>query len=93
MTNDRLPPLNGEKTHPLTDHAIGVLREISRDPIPSNEVNPGVLNRLFRESLVKFVMLASPYKTHKGKLIRFLQITDAGRLALSSRGINDSSHD
>ena len=33
LTNDRPPPLNGEKTHPRTDHAIW--REIVVDAIQS----------------------------------------------------------
>ncbi len=80
----KLVPLNGEKTHPLTDRAKEKLREIQLSPLPEQEINPGVRNRFFRESLVEYVMLPSPYKKHKGANIRFLQITDAGRSALLS---------
>ena len=80
---DNPKPLNGTKTHPLTPHATGVLREISQAPQPQQAVNPGVVNRLLRESLVELVQLPSPYKKHKGSEIAFLQITAAGRAALS----------
>ena len=43
-----LKPLNREKTHPLTQHAIGVLRDIAVKPIPRQSLNPGVANRLAR---------------------------------------------
>lgn len=75
-------PLNGTKTHPLSESALGALRSLAHGPIPRQEVNPGVANRLEREDLVDEVDLPSPYKTHKGKKIRFLQINDAGRARL-----------
>lgn len=77
------PPLNGTKTHPLTPHALSALRSISYGPRPSQEFNAGVVNRFQREDLVETVRLPSPYKTHKGALIDFLQITDAGRARLA----------
>lgn len=77
------PPLNGTKTHPLTPHALSVLGWLSRGPQPCQEINAGVINRFVREDLVETVRLPSPYKTHKGALIDFLQITDAGRARLA----------
>lgn len=74
-----MKPLNGEKTHPLSAHALAELRNIDRHPVPRCAVNPGVANRLEREYLAKTVMLPSPFKTHKGKSIAHLQITDAGK--------------
>lgn len=74
----KVMPLNGEKTHPLSQAALDVLRKISRAPVPRCEVNPGVVNRLEREALVEEVALASPFKTRKG-LVRHLQITATGR--------------
>lgn len=78
------PPLNGEKTHPLTPHALEVLRQLARAPMPRQEINAGVVNRFAREALAETVMRPSPYKTHKGKNIDFLQITDAGRARLNA---------
>lgn len=75
-------PLNGTKTHPLSDFALEVLRDLAREPIPRSSVNPGVANRLLRESLVETVDLKSPFVTHKGRFIEHLQITPAGRAAL-----------
>ena len=74
-------PLNGTKTHPLSTFALGVLRDLIGTPKPRQEVNPGVVDRLMRESLVEIVDLPSPYKAHKGGACAHLQITDAGRLA------------
>jgi hypothetical protein len=79
-------PLNGTKTHPLTPAALDMLAYIARQPIPLQEINPGVRNRFDRELLVDYVELPSPYKTHKGRKITFAQINDAGRAALSASG-------
>jgi hypothetical protein len=76
-------PLNGTKTHPLSIHAKQVLAEIARAPVPKLDVNPGVRDRLYRESLIEFVKLPSPYKKHKGGKCDFLQITKAGLDALA----------
>ena len=79
-----IKPLNGEKTHPLSAHDLAELRHIDRSPVPQCAVNPGVVNRLKREELVEIVMLPSPFKTHKGRKIAHLEITEEGiRLALS----------
>jgi hypothetical protein len=73
-----LPPLNGTKTHPLTDFAKKALGQIAKHPVPRQEVNPGVVNRLLRECLVESIELPSPYQKHKGGGIEFLKITKAG---------------
>ena len=73
-----MKPLNGEKTHPLSEHALAELRDIAAAPVPSCAVNPGVINRLLRESLVEEVQLPSPFPTHKGRNVAHLQITKAG---------------
>ena len=75
-------PLNGTRTHPLTEHALAELRDIANRPVPRQAVNPGVANRLLREHLVAEVMLPSPFQTHKGKSIAHLQITADGRARL-----------
>lgn len=79
-----MPPNNGEKTHPLTKHALGVLRGLDGYPCPIQELNPGVSNRLLREDLITTEQRPSPYKTHNGKLITFAVITDAGRAAVAA---------
>jgi hypothetical protein len=71
-------PLNGTKTHPLSDHARVKLQLIADCPIPRQSVNPGVANRLLREGLVISTMLPSPFKTHKGQKIEHLRITEKG---------------
>lgn len=77
-----MQPLNGEKTHALSEHSLGRLREIARHPLPRQDVNPGVANRLLREGLVQEVLLPSPFKSHKGKSIAHLSITAEGRQRL-----------
>jgi len=77
-----IAPLNGVKTHPLSTHAKGVLRDIATAPVPRHSVNPGVTNRLQREGMVESIDLPSPYKTHQGKPIEHLCITAAGMAAI-----------
>lgn len=76
-----MKPLNGEKTHPLSRHAQDVLGRLEAGPLPRQEINPGVANRLLRGELVEEVMLPSPYKTHCGRDIPHLRITGAGKPA------------
>jgi hypothetical protein len=81
---DEMIPLNGTKTHPLSAHAIDELRNIARSPEPIVGINPGVINRLMRENLVEIVQLPSPFKTHKGRPVGHLRITNAGRERLAT---------
>ncbi len=76
-------PLNGTLTHPLSPHAITVLLRIATSPMPTVQINPGVVDRLLRENLVELVRLPSPFKTHKRKPIDHLQIVDLGWRRLS----------
>lgn len=69
-----MKPLNGEKTHPLSDTAKALLRGLATGPVPRQAVNPGLANRLLREALVVSVMLPSPYKKHKGAAIEHLSL-------------------
>ncbi len=78
-----MKPMNGSVTHPLSAHALEVLRRLAVADIPRQEINPGVVNRLFRENLVELVMLPSPYKTVRGD-VRHLRITEAGRATVSA---------
>lgn len=78
-----MTPLNGTKTHPLSKHAIDTLRNLSLAPLPRVGMNPGVVNRLLREALVEEVLLPSPYKLHKGRVITHLRVTDAGKAKIS----------
>ncbi len=76
-------PLNGTKTHPLTEHALHALRGLNAlGPRPKGTFNPGIVNRLLREELAEVVQLPSPYSIHKGKDIPHLRITAAGLVAL-----------
>lgn len=84
-----ITPLNGEYTHTLTKHARSVLSDIMRrGAIPTQLINPGVVNRFRRESLTETILMPSPFKTHKGALIKHEQITDAGRAALAGNEVN-----
>lgn len=75
--------------HPLSNHALDVLMEISARPIPRQEINPGVADRLEREALIEVIQLPSPYKGQGKKIryIQFSQITDAGRARIAERQI------
>lgn len=71
---------------PLSAHALAELRDIAASPVPAVSVNAGVVARLLREGLVIIMQLRSPFRTHKGKLIAHLEITDAGRQRLKAGG-------
>lgn len=75
-----MTPLNGTRTHPLSEAALDALRSLDSDgPAPTQQFNPGVVDRLLREELVRIVDRPSPYKTHKGRPIAHLEIAEAGR--------------
>jgi len=74
-------PLNGTKTHPLTDAAKTALKLLTRRALPAQEFNPGIVDRLTRGDLAEIVQMPSPYKTRSGN-IAFLRITEAGRREL-----------
>lgn len=84
--------LNGTKTHPLSKHAINVLREVARRPCPRQEINAGVNDRLEREYLTETFKAPSPYKTHKGALIVFVRITEKGKARLEEIALTPSQH-
>lgn len=73
-----MKPLNGEKTHPLTAHAIRALVDLSHGPQPRQALTPGIVDRLLRGGLVESAQLVSPYKTHRGARIEHLRLTKAG---------------
>ncbi len=77
-------PLSGSKTHPLTPTSLEALRRLATKPLPRQELNPGVANRLLREALVESVDLPSPYATHKGRSIEHLRASAAGVARLAS---------
>ena len=77
-------PLNGTKTHPLSDVAKATIVCLNHGPIPYSQINAGVIDRLMREYLVETVMLPSPFITHRGKSIRHIKLTDAGRALLQN---------
>lgn len=64
---------------PLSDHARGILRDMLRRPVPLQEVNAGVYDKLRREGLAKIIPYTSPYAKHKGGVCDHLTLTDAGR--------------
>lgn len=74
--------MNGGKTRPLTDHAKGVLRKIASEPIPVQEVNPGVRDRFERGGYTKITQYPSPYIKHKGGDCDHYELTEAGRNAI-----------
>lgn len=79
MVNSKriIPPLNGTRTHPLSEHALDVLTRLKTAPMPCARINPGVMNRLHREYFIVDVMLKSPFKTTPDKTMH-CKITKAG---------------
>lgn len=73
-------PLNGRKTHPLSEHALDVLESLANGRIESYRINAGVINRLMREDLAEPVTVLGQ-APEKDKF--YLRITDAGRAALA----------
>lgn len=73
-----MKPLNGTRTHTLKPASIEALRRLAQGPLPRQELNPGVANRLERQALVEAVDLPSPYATHGGKKIQHLRASPAG---------------
>lgn len=70
--------------HPLTAHALAVLRELAQAPKPRSQINPGVVQRLTRGKLAVLVDLETPFPTHrKSYRVPHLKITDAGRALVS----------
>ena len=81
-----MKPLNGEKTHPLSAHAVAVLTMIAAsEPVPRQRLNPGVANRLERDALVEEFAAPSPFASHKGRDIAHFRITEAGRAAIAQQ--------
>lgn len=68
----------------ISDYSRDVLSSVSRAPVPSLSVNPGVHAKLVREGLVETVDLVSPFASHKGKRICHLRITAAGEAELKA---------
>lgn len=84
-----LPPPNGTRTHPLTEKALTGLEALLIGPIPRQQLNAGVANRLLRGGLAEEYQDVSPYKTHQGRQIAFFRITEAGKAEL--RGVDDEA--
>lgn len=80
-----MKPLNGEKTHPLTDHGRRALASLLSAPVVKSMFNPGIVDRLLRGGLAEIVMLPSPFKKDRGRKRQFLQITDEGRKEVGKR--------
>ncbi len=75
-------PLHDARTRPLSAHAQAALKAMLDRPVPRQELNPGLAGRLLRETLVESCLLPSPYRTHAGKKIEHLRITQAGISAM-----------
>lgn len=77
-------PLNGTKLHPLSKHALGVLKEL-RDygPQARRRINPGCNARLEAEDLTEC------YSHWPAAHIceTYVRITNAGRSVLSEAGL------
>lgn len=70
-------------TSTLSAHALAELVEIGLGAVPRCGVNPGVAAKLERDGFVETVELPSLFKTHRGRAIQHLKITDAGKARLA----------
>lgn len=70
------------KLNPLTPHARGELERVAREPVPTLELNAGVMDRFLRGRLVEIVQRRSPFKSHNGRDLAHAKITDAGLVEL-----------
>ena len=69
--------------HKPSEHAMGKLEEISWEPIPYQELNFTVGDKLRAFGYIETFRDGSPYKTHKeGHKITWCRITDKGSSAL-----------
>lgn len=50
---------------PLSSHAENQLRRVECGPVPTQEMNPGVVRRLMLTGIVEIVDMPSPYRSHK----------------------------
>lgn len=75
---------------PLTHHGMAALQRLTSGPIPRQEINPGVAERLERGGLAQCVSLPSPYATHKGRPIQHLEILPEGQEALRCRQFREA---
>lgn len=71
-------PLNGLRTHPLKPASLAALRRLKAGPLPRQEFNPGVADRLLRGAYVESYRGPSPYATRPGER-EYFNITPAGR--------------
>lgn len=68
-----MPPNHGTKTHPLSPKALEALERLKGGPLPTQQLNNGLVDRLLREGC-ELVYLPSPYRTHNGKLIQHIRL-------------------
>lgn len=74
------------RPRPLSAHAIEILRNMSREPMPCVAINPGVVNRLTKDGLAEHCVRPSTFKLDRGRPRSHLQITDAGRATVANAG-------
>lgn len=80
-------PLNPH--NPPSNHAMGVLVRIAKEPFPAQEVNQTVANKLLQFKYIRMEERPSPYKTHPPHtLVNFMVITTKGLQALRSHHAN-----
>lgn len=73
------------KRTPPSEHAMACLQRIAHEPVPSQEINCTVRDKLVLFGYAELYEAPSPYKTHKpGKRVTFIRATEAGRAALAA---------
>jgi hypothetical protein len=70
---------------PPSDHAMGVLASVAVAPMPTQEMNFTVRDKLCQWDYITVEERPSPYRSHKpGTRVAFAVATDKGREALAT---------
>ncbi len=75
-TRRNLAPKPPRVPNPLTEHSNRVLKLLKTAPIPCQEFNPGVVNRLLKEPNIEIVDLPSPYANGRGRTVQHLRLKE-----------------
>lgn len=63
---------------PITGATEKALYALRNGPFPAQETNAGVQHKLLYQGYAEIEQLPSPYRTHKGRKIAYLKITEKG---------------
>jgi len=65
-------------TNVLKKHSLRILQDLVKRPLPTSQINAGVVFKLRNEGLAELVSLPSPFPTHRGRNVSHLKVTAKG---------------